>query len=87
VTAESLGHMHDVQCQVDFIVGTGRITVGECLRLERQSVLRLNQSAGADIELHVHGVALAAGEVVIVDDSTTLRIGRIVPPPGVEATA
>jgi flagellar motor switch/type III secretory pathway protein FliN len=49
--------------------------------------VRLDQFAGADLELRVHGVALASGEVVIVDDSMALRVSRISAPAGVEVTA
>jgi flagellar motor switch protein FliN/FliY len=84
---DALGHMLDVKCRVDFIIGTGTLTVRDCLRLARHSVVRLDQFAGADLELRVHGVAVASGEVVIVDDSTTLRVSRITAPAGVEVAA
>lgn len=79
-----LAPMHDVGCAVDFIIGTGRLKVRDCLRLERQSIIALDQSGGADLELRVHGIALAVGEVVIMDDVTALRLTRITAPAGVE---
>ena len=81
---ESLASMLDVQCTVEFVIGTGVLKVRDCLRLERNSVVRLVQSAGADLEVRVHGVTIANGEVVIVDEDTALRVSRIVPPAGVE---
>ena len=80
-----LSKMLDVECNVDFIIGTGRLKVRDCLRLERQSIVRLDQSGGADLELRVHGVPVAVGEVVIMDDVTALRLTRITTPPGSEA--
>jgi flagellar motor switch protein FliN len=76
--------MLDVQCTVEFVIGTGVLKVRDCLRLERNSVVRLLQSAGADLEVRVHGVTIANGEVVIVDEDTALRVSRIAPPVGVE---
>jgi flagellar motor switch protein FliN/FliY len=76
--------MLDVQCTVDFVIGTGVLKVRDCLRLDRNSVVRLTQSAGSDLEVRVHGVPVALGEVVIIDDDTALRISRIVAPAGVE---
>ena len=76
--------MLDVQCTVEFVIGTGVLKVRDCLRLERNSVVRLVQSAGADLEVRVHGVTIANGEVVIVDEDTALRVSRIAPPVGVE---
>ncbi len=76
--------MLDVVCRVDVVLGTGSITVGDCLKLRRQSVIRLAQSAGSDLEVRVHGVPAAEGEVVIVDDSTAIRVTAIARPAGEE---
>lgn len=84
--AANLSKMLDVECGVDFIVGTGRLKVRDCLRLERQSIVRLDQSGGADLELRVHGVPVAVGEVVIMDDVTALRLTRILAPAGSEGS-
>ena len=80
----SLAPMLDVQCTVDFVIGTGVLKVRDCLRLDRNSVVRLSQSAGSDLEIRVHGVPVALGEVVVIDDNTALRISRIIAPAGVE---
>ena len=76
--------MLDVRCTVEFILGTGRVSMRECLGLQRNSVVRLIQREGADLHVSVHGVTIATGEVVIVDDATALRISHVRPPPGVE---
>jgi len=81
---EPLAPLFDVTCTVDFILGTGTLKVRECLALTPHSVVRLDQLAGADLELRVHGQSIAHGEAVVVDDNTTLRISRVVPPPSVQ---
>ncbi len=73
--------LHDVICQVDVVLGTSTISVRDCLRLRKQTVVRLMQSAGADMQIIVNGVPLANGEVLIVDDSTAIRVTDIVAPP------
>lgn len=78
----ALASMLDVRCGVEFVIGTGTLKVRDCLQMERHSVIRLDQPAGADLEMRVHGVAVAHGEVVIVDENTALRVSRIVPPAG-----
>lgn len=83
--ADALAAMLDVRCTVDFVLGTGALRVRDCLRLERQSIVPLGQPAGSDLDVRVHGVTIAHGEVVIVDDNTALRISRVTPPAGVEA--
>jgi flagellar motor switch protein FliN/FliY len=74
----------DVPCEVDVVLGSVLIKVRDCAQLARDSVVRLPQAAGADLEVRVSGVALATGEVVVVDDTVALRVNRILPPPGQE---
>lgn len=83
--SDAVAPLLDIRCAVDFVLGTGTLTVRDCLRLERHTIIRLSQSAGADLSVTVHGIPVASGEVVIVDENTALRIGHILPPPGIEA--
>jgi flagellar motor switch protein FliN/FliY len=77
--------MLDVMCRVEVIVGTGSITVRDCLKLQRDSIVRLAQPAGSDLQVTVQGVPTATGEIVIDDDTTSVRISSVLPPPGAEA--
>ena len=77
--------MLDVTCRVEVIVGTGSITVRDCLKLQRDSIVRLAQAAGSDLQVTVQGVPTATGEIVIDDDTTSVRISNVLPPPGAEA--
>lgn len=79
----ALGPMLDVTCGVDFVIGTARMTVRDCLALGRHSVVRLQQTAGSDFDLRVHGVSIAHGEVAVVDENATVRVTRITVPSGV----
>ena len=76
--------LHDVVCDVHVVLGTGTLSVRECLELRRHSVMRLVQNAGADLQVVINGVLVAHGEVVIVDDSTAIRITEIAAPPSSE---
>ncbi|HEY3380308.1 MAG TPA: FliM/FliN family flagellar motor switch protein [Vicinamibacterales bacterium] len=67
----------DVVCELSVILGSGSVTVRRCLALQRHSVLRLDQSAGEDLQVMVNGVTIAKGEVVIVEDSTAMRVTEI----------
>lgn len=83
-SAEGLAALYDVVCSVDVVLGTASMSVRECLNLKRHSLIRLNQSAGGDMQVVVNGVAIANGEVVIIDNSTALRLTDILPPPSSE---
>ena len=73
-TADPLAAMFDVRCNVDVVIGTGVLTLRECLTLQRNHVVKLLEPAGSDLSVRVHGVTLATGEVVIIDDSVSLRL-------------
>jgi flagellar motor switch protein FliN/FliY len=77
----------DVRCRLSVVLGTGTISVRDCLGLTRSSVIRLEQSAGEDLQVAVSGIELARGEVVIIDDSTALRLTEISRAPGGEGRA
>jgi flagellar motor switch protein FliN/FliY len=77
--------MLDVRCTVDVIVGRGTISVRDCLKLQRDSIIRLTQPAGEDLLVQVQGVATASGEIVVDDETTSVKITEILPPPGIES--
>lgn len=81
---EPLQWLLDVPCPVDFVLGTTTVKVRECAEFAIDSVVRLRQTAGADLEVRVSGVPMFMGEVVIVDDNVALRVGRVLPPAGLE---
>ena len=84
LSAAAFAPLHDVVCRVEVMLGTASMSVRECIRLRRDSIIRLTQAAGGDMQVFVNGVPLAHGEVVIVDDSTAIRITEILAPPSSE---
>ena len=80
-----LAWLSDVPCRVEFILGTCTVKVRECVEFQADTLVRLAQPAGSDLEVRVEGVAIAAGEDIVVNDSSALRLTRILPPTGVEA--
>lgn len=76
--------LHDVTCEVSVVLGTGQMSVRECLYLKPQTIITLAQSAGSDLQMTVNGVAVAHGEIVVLDDSTALRLNGIAQPPSAE---
>lgn len=69
----------DLTIPVTVVLGTGAISVRQCLELERHSILRLAQSAGEDLGILVNGVLLAKGEVAVIDTSTAVRVTDLAP--------
>lgn len=71
-----------VPCDVDIVLGTGEISIRTCMGLQKGSTVRLEQSAGQDLTLVVDGVTVARGEVVVMDDSVSVRITELWRPSG-----
>jgi flagellar motor switch protein FliN len=71
-----------VPCDVDILLGTGEISIRTCMALQKGSIVRLEQSAGQDLSLVIDGVPLARGEVVVMDDSVSVRITELWRPTG-----
>jgi flagellar motor switch protein FliN/FliY len=67
----------DLICPVQILIGTGVITVRQTLALRRHSILKLDPSVGEDLRLVARGITVARGEVLIVEDSTVVRITDI----------
>ncbi len=84
ITATTVAPLNDVVCGIDVVLGTAVMSVRECLRIRKHSVIKLAQSAGGDMTVLINGVGLASGEVVIIDDSTAIRITDILPAPSAE---
>jgi len=84
---DALAALHDVTCRVDVVLGSASMSVRDCLNLSCNSILRLAESAGNDMQVVVNGVAIAEGEVVIIENTTAVRITDILAPPSSEAAS
>lgn len=86
LTADAFAPLHDVMCHVDVMLGSSEMSVRDCMSLRRDSIIRLTKPAGGDMQVVVNGVVVAYGEVVIVDESTGIRVTEVVAPPSNEVT-
>ncbi len=82
--AAAFAPLDDVVCTVDVVLGSASMSVRDCLRLQRDSIIQLLQSAGGDMLVSVNGINVAHGEVMIVEDSTAIRITDVLAPPSSE---
>lgn len=78
--------LHDIRCFVDVVIGTGVLTLRDCLTLERQHVIKLVEPAGGDLSIRIHGITVGTGEVVVVDSAAALRVTHITPPAGTDVS-
>lgn len=76
-----LGLLHQVEMGVTVELGRTQLTVRELLGLAPGSVVELDRTAGAPVDVLVNGTLIARGEVVVVDEEFAVRISEIVAGP------
>ena len=72
--AEQIIGYEDVPMAVQVELDRRVMTVREVLQLDLDSVLKLNRSAGENLDLRIGGALVGFGEIVIAESTTGLRI-------------
>jgi flagellar motor switch protein FliN/FliY len=78
--AAGLGLLQDVVLEVSVELGRPALPLAQLMNLGIGSVVELDRSAGAPVDVRVNGTLFAKGEVVVVDDEYAVRIIEILPP-------
>jgi len=72
--------LHDIPMCVSIEVGRLKLPVKDFLRLAPASVLDLKKIAGEPFEVAINGRVVARGEVVMVEQSSGVRIVEVLKP-------
>jgi flagellar motor switch protein FliN/FliY len=72
--SEQFDHYLDMPLSVEAVLDEKTMTIFEILALEEGSVIKLNRSAGENIDLIIGGNPAAFAEVVIIDESMGVRV-------------
>ncbi|MGC9220632.1 MAG: flagellar motor switch protein FliN [Solirubrobacteraceae bacterium] len=73
-----LRRLSDVPIELTVEIGRTHMTVGATLDLHPGSIVTLNRMAGEPVDLLVNGMAIARGEVVVIDEQFGVRITEVV---------
>lgn len=73
-TIEEIGHFSDIPLEVLVELDRNILSVREILGLDKGSVIKMNRSAGENLDILVGGALLAFGEIVIIESSMGVRI-------------
>ena len=71
---EEIHHLADVAVDLQIELDRKFMTAKDILKLEDGSVIRLNRSAGENIDILVGGALIGSGEIVIIDETVRVRI-------------
>ena len=75
--SEALQRFQDLPFQAEVELGSLVLTIGEIFELREGAVLRTDHPAGAPVALQVGGVELAEADIVVMEDSLSVRITRL----------
>lgn len=76
-TPHPMALLNDVELGVTAELGRTRLTVKDVLGLTPGSIIELDRSAGAPVDVVVNGTLIARGEVVVIDEEFGIRITQI----------
>ena len=71
---EEIGHFSDIPLDVLVELDRKVMAIRDILALDKGHVIKMNRSAGENLDLIVGGALLAFGEIVIIESSMGVRI-------------
>ena len=71
---EELGKIARVPLEIEAFLDNRIMTVAEVLKLEPGSLIRMNRSAGENVQVHIGGVHVADGDIVAMDNVMCVRL-------------
>jgi flagellar motor switch protein FliN/FliY len=67
----------DVNVEMEIQLGQTKMTIRELLNLRQGSIVRLNRMAGEPVDVFMRNKIMAKGEITVVDDRLSVRIGQL----------
>ena len=71
---EEIAHLYDTRIDLEVELDRKIMRLRELLQLEEGGVLRMNRSAGENIDILVDGTVIGFGEIVIIEDAMGIRV-------------
>lgn len=71
---DAIGPLADVRIEFEVRLDQRVMTVRDLLALECGHVIRLNRSAGENIDILASGALIGSGEVVVIEDMIGIRV-------------
>jgi flagellar motor switch protein FliN/FliY len=75
--ANSINMLLDVNVEMEIQLGQTKMTIRELLNLRQGSIVRLNRMAGEPVDVFMRNKIMAKGEITVVDDRLSVRIGQL----------
>lgn len=75
--ANSVNMLLDVTMPISVQLGQTKMTIRELLNLKKNGIVELNRMAGEAVDVFIGEKLLAKGEITVVDDRLSVRIGQL----------
>ena len=75
--ANSINMLLDVNLPISVQLGQTTMTIRELLNLKKGKLVQLKRMAGEPVDVFIDGKLLAKGEITVVDDKLSVRIGSL----------
>ncbi|MBW7996166.1 MAG: flagellar motor switch protein FliN [Candidatus Glassbacteria bacterium] len=69
-----LTQLNDVSLQLKAELGRAKIPLREILAWKKDAIIQLEKLAGENVDVYIHGVRFASGEVLVVEDNFAIRL-------------
>jgi flagellar motor switch protein FliN len=67
----------DVNAPIEVQLGQTKMTIRELVNLKKGSIVKLNRMAGEPVDVFICKKLLAKGEITVVDNRLSIRIGQL----------
>jgi flagellar motor switch protein FliN/FliY len=71
---EEIAHLQDTRIALEVELDRKIMSLRELLHLDVGGILRMNRSAGENIDILVDGILIGFGEIVIIEDTMGIRV-------------
>ena len=75
--ANSMNMLLDVTMPISVQLGQTNMSIRELLNLKKGKLVQLNRMAGEPVDVFIDQKLIAKGEITVVDDRLSVRIGTL----------
>ena len=72
-----LKQLNDVTMTLRAELGKARVPLREILTWKKDTIITLEKLAGENVDVYIHGVRFASGEVLVVEDNFAVRLTEL----------
>lgn len=75
--SNSLKMLLDVDMPISVQLGQTKMRIRDLVSLQKGGLVQLNRMAGEPVDVFIGGKLLAKGEITVVDDKLSVRVGQL----------